>query len=237
MYNVTTDARGQRMSFNMAIMGLNQALATPAQLQAYLNDPVNTSLPDKVANAVLSQSLIRLEQPLVTNTNQFVFAVLNNQGPAARVTEIRLAPQDAFYVSAMRLTTSISTPGANASAMVLNTWPNPNTYTTSGSAAAMETIYNGYLNLTVNKDVVIPNLPLMLFRQVQETQFTAASNSPVDQFDGGLLTSLQPNPVLVGQKGSVITLVLPASLAAVTPNTILVLELYGVLAQNVTVTS
>lgn len=230
MYNVTSDARGQRMSFSRAIVGLCQALGQPGWTEGM-------AIPDKVANSVLSQSVIRLEQPLVTNTNNFTFPVLNNQGANIRPTEVRLAPQDAFYIASMRVSLSISTPGAGATAMVLSTYPSPIIFATSGSAAAMETFYNGYLMLTVNKDVVIPNFPIMLFRKVPQTQLTAAANSPEDQFDGGDLISLQPNPVLVGQKGSNFNIVLPAAVATITPNTIIVIEAFGVLAQNVTVTS
>lgn len=221
--NFYNDAAGERMVFERA----------KAQLLAGLS-------PDVAKAAVLSQSVLRLEQPLTNTTTTYLFPVLNSQtnnNNAVRATEVRLTQQDAFYVAGMRVTLCQAASAAST-AMVLSTWPNPNIFTTpSGLAASCETLYNGYMTLTVNQDVVIPQFPLMPFRRVPQTQLTAATNSPVDMFDNEGIVAIQPNPVLIGQKGNKVTITIPSNITVVPVNVFIVVELFGVLAQNVTVVS
>src|ERR1700744_5555247 len=62
-------------------------------------------------NAVLTQSYLRLEQPIVAGPTFFNFPVLNNQtsqGNAIRPTEVRLALQDSFFVSSFALYVAVA---------------------------------------------------------------------------------------------------------------------------------
>lgn len=220
--NFYNDSTSERMVFDKA----------KAQLLAGLSE-------DQARAAVLSQSYLRLEQPLTNTNTNYLFPVLNSQtnnANAVRATEIRLTQQDAFYVAGMRVSLSQAS-SATTTAMVLSTWPNPNVFTTANLAAALETFYNGYIALTVNQDVVIPQFPLMPFRRVGQTQLTAATNSPVDMFDNESIVAIQPNPVLIGQKGNKVNIVLPSNISIAPTNVFIVVEMFGVLGQNVTVVS
>jgi hypothetical protein len=241
--NTQNDARGLRMSFNNAKMALVAAIlpdnvAVNADGVTATN-PGQQSIIDNawsvINNAVLSQSYLRLEQALSANTNTYTFAVLD-QG-VKNQTEIRLTMQDAFYCAAIRISLCLVNT-ANPNANVLSSYPNPALFVTpTGLAAALEVIYNGYFLLQVNKQTLIPQFPMMNFRKSPITQFTLATNSPIDQWDGQDFQAMQPNAVFIGQKGNLFQIVLPSNIAVAPTNVKLVVEIDGVLAQNVTVVS
>jgi hypothetical protein len=195
---------------------------------------------DETDKAVLSQSYLRLEQLLVGTTNTFKFPILSNQtgnGQGIRNTEKRLKLQDAFYVATTNIYLTKAS-SATSSALLLNTYPNVIVFATAGEAAALEAFYNGWWSLTVNNVVIIPGFDLMQYRQVYQTQLTAATNSPIDMFDGTNNVINQPNPVLIGQKDNFFQIELPAAIAGtVDPFIYIVVIMRGVLAQNVTVVS
>lgn len=186
--------------------------------------------------ACLTQSYLRLEVQLNIATNTYplnVLANVTNNGVAVRSTEVRLTQQDAFYCSAIQMT--VAKPASlTSTAIVPVTYPSPITFSTSGAAAALYTLYNGYMSINVNNDIIVTRYPLMNFLQVPITQLTGATNTPIDQFSGADRFALQPNPVFIGQNTSIVTLHLPAALAVVETTEIVIVELYGVLAQNVT---
>lgn len=199
--------------------------------------------PEKLKYAVLSQSYLRLEQPLTTTVSQINFPVLvNDTGSLAgvRITEQRLNLQDAFYASGISvyLTKAAS---ATDTAFRLFTYPSPVVFPTgagaSSATAPLNTFYNGQYSITVNNDVLVPAFPLSSFLDVPETQLTAATNSPLDQYYGDGRISLQPNPVFIGQKKSKFSIQLPVNVSAIDANTYIVVIFNGVLAQNVTVVS
>lgn len=194
-----------------------------------------------IANAILSQSYLRFEQPLNNTATQFTFPILNNQttsGQSIRATEKRLNLQDAFYVSeiAVYLTKAAS---ASDSAFVLKTYPSPVTFATG--AASLGAFYNGLLQIAVNNKVIVTGMDLTRFLQVPQTQLTGATNSPIDEFDGAndrsSFYALEPNIVLNGQKNSQVVITLPSNIATIDANTYAVIVVRGVLAQNVTVVS
>lgn len=231
--NYSNDSRGLRMSFNNAKVALAVALApenaTPQQMDQAMAI---------VEAAVLSQSYLRLEQTLNGTNNQFTFPVLN-QG-SKNPTEVRLEMQDAFYCSGIRVSLALKST-ADPNALIETTWPSPLVFTTTGAAASMETFYNGFFTLTVNKQVLIPQFPLMTFRSVPQTQQTGATNSPQNQFEGKDYAAMQPNAVFIGQKGNLFQITLPAAIvtmnAASNTSVVIIVEIEGVLAQNVTVVS
>lgn len=192
----------------------------------------------EVEQAQLTQSYLRLEQPMPQNSNLITFPILNvtSGNNAIRPTEKRLTLQDAFYCGGINITLAQAS-SATAVNFVPVGYPSPTVFTVSGLAAALYTFYNGYYNITVNGTVIVPAYPTLSFLNVPQTQATAATNSPLDQFDGSVRQVLQPNPVFIGSKQSIFNIVMPGNIGIATANVFIVVELFGVLAQNVTVVS
>lgn len=192
---------------------------------------------NSVANAALTQSFIRLEILLTATSTQFKFPVLVNDttaGVPVRPTEQRLNLQDAFYCAeAMVYIAKASS--ATDSTLIPVTYPSPVTFPTG--AAGLGSFYNGKLNIAVNNVTIVPAWPILKFRNVPQTQLTAATNSPIDEFHGFKLAIVQPNVVLIGQKNNVITITLPQAIGTIDTFTYAIIELEGYLAQNVTVVS
>jgi len=190
-------------------------------------------------NAILSQSYLRFENFLSTTKTSYDFGVLNNQtigAQAQTATEQRLNLQDAFYISEIMVYIAKAS-SATDSSYKLCTYPSPTVFSTTGAAAALYTLYNGVLSLTVNNRQIVPNSDLTKFLQVPQTQATAATNSPLDQFDGGYASIVEPNLVLIGQKNSLFNITIPNSFAALDTYDKVVIIVRGVLAQNVTTVS
>jgi hypothetical protein len=189
--------------------------------------------------AVLSQSYLRFENTLSTTKTSYDFGVLNNQSIAGSQqfpTEQRLNLQDAFYISEIMVYIGKAA-STTDSAYKLNTYPSSTVFTTSGAAAALYTLYNGVLSLTVNNRQIVPNSDIVKFLQTPQTQATAATNSPIDQFDGAWSNVVEPNLVLIGSKNSLFNITIPSAFAALDANTRVVILCRGILAQNVTVVS
>jgi len=185
-------------------------------------------------NAVLSQSYLRFENFLTTTKTSYDFGVLNNQtisGQAQAATEQRLNLQDCFYISEIMVYIAKASSSTD-SGYRLFTYPNTVNFTTG--AASLYTLYNGQLSLTVNNRQIVPNSDLTKFLNVPQTQLTAATNSPVDQFDGRISCVVEPNLVLIGQKNSLFNIVIPSAFATLDANTKVIILVRGVLAQNVT---
>lgn len=215
---------GARLVYQNAINALAAAGYTSAQIQ----------------NAVLSQSVLRLEQPIDITKTTFVFPILNNEttsGSVIRATEVRLAQQDMFYVSEIgfylnKASSATATNGLDVTYPNIITFPN--------GAATLETVYNGFLSLAINNSVIIPKLDVKRFKMSPRTQLTAATNSPVDQFSGSGDDSAQnviePNILLYGTKNNVLTLSLPGSIGGTADTfSYFAIEIRGILAQNVTI--
>jgi hypothetical protein len=187
-------------------------------------------------NAILSQSYLRFENFLSTTKTSYDFGVLNNQtisGQAQAATEQRLNLQDCFYISEIMVYIAKAS-SATANDFKLCTYPSPQIFTTALAAPALYTLYNGVLSLTVNNRNIVPNSDLTKFLQIPQTQATGAANSPIDQFDGGYGSVVEPNLVLVGQKNSLFNITIPSAFAALDAHTKVIIIVRGVLAQNVT---
>lgn len=185
---------------------------------------------EDVNNAVLSMSYLRLEQQIVINQSLFTFPVLTTSG-AVRPTEVRLDQQDAFFCNNIAVYIFINA-GSN---IVPKTWPNPVTFPTG--AAQLYSLYNGFLKITINKSVVVPQYPMMNFLQIPQTQLTAAATPPQDQFDPAQVALWEPTINFIGTKSNLVQIQLPAALTAIDANVFCAIELQGVLAQNVTLMS
>jgi hypothetical protein len=198
-----------------------------------------------IAHAKLTQSFLRLENKLNITSNKFTFPVLNNQpsgtpGVGAFNTEQRLNQQDSFVAAMWGI--FLSKPSSDTDAtFVLHTYPNAQVFTTAGTAAAAETIYNSFFQLSVNNDIILPAWDASRHRLVPQTQFgviiTAQTVVPIDQIDLGSdgFYPVEPNLVFIGSKNNVLTLLMPAALAAVETFERISVIFRGVLAQNSTI--
>lgn len=192
----------------------------------------------------LTQSDIIVEQQLLTNVTQYQFPVLNNQpgnqGNGIFNTEVRLALQDSFVVSAWGFFLCKPTSAADAT-FVVQTYPNPQVFSSAGTAAAAETIYNSIAKITVNGDVIFPVWHLSKHRLVPQTQQepliagveNAIPYSQIDLSTDGFYP-VEPNLLIIGSKQTLITVTLPGNLAAVEAFQRARCHFRGVLAQNST---
>lgn len=184
-------------------------------------------------NAVLTQTFLKSIVPLNATGTSFSFQILNNQnnsGNPQRPDEERLNQQDAVFVSKIWVYV-FNASSATATNYVLKTYPSTESFT--AGSAGLYAFYNGKLNINVNNSVIVPAYPLQKFLQIPLTQFTAATNSPVDAFDGTLVQPWQPNVVFAGVYQTSVNLVLPQALTSLDANSFACLYVEGVRAQNV----
>jgi hypothetical protein len=193
--------------------------------------------------AKLTQSFLRLEQPMITGTNTFTFQVIQSLGAGGQTnTENRLTLQDSFVASSVGLFLFVPATATGTGTPLLS-YPNPAVFTGANEATSGETLYHSQLSLTVNKEQIVPAWDTFRSRMVPQTQFitfTAAATgnqaANQDQISGrdDVFYPTEPNWVIIGSRGSVPVLTMPTTFAAVHANARLVLYLRGVLAQNST---
>jgi hypothetical protein len=229
------DQMGARLVYQNAKDALRKALSTGSKPLSGM------ALEDAISNAVMSQSYLRVEQPLVETTTQFKFPILVNQG-TQRLTEQRLNLQDCFYVSEMGVYLSPAS-SATSIAMPLYTYPNSVAFPNGGAGvdAPYYAFYTGSYKLTINGSVIITALDLDRFQMIPQTQQTAATNSPItERYGSGNLSAQcvsEPNVLFVGSKKNDIEINLPVALTAIDSFVFIVIIYRGVLMQNVTVVS
>lgn len=193
----------------------------------------------------LSQSEIRLEVALDTTSNSFTFGVTPNQRNSTGVnfnTEQRLNLQDSFVMNEYGIFVA-KVADNNDTVFNLCTYGNTQEFTAAEAAALDGNFYsNGYFQIKVNNDVVMPFRGLLNHWYKPQTQQTDALGvaSPKDQLRGaedGMITA-EPNVLLIGSKNTVPTINLPSAMAAAAAGTIRVIFIArGILAQNSTVVS
>jgi hypothetical protein len=193
----------------------------------------------------LTQSDIILEQVLSQALTQYQFPVLSNDnGPSGTKfnTEIRLNQQDSFIVSAWGFFI-LAPSSATDATFVPQSFPSPLVFTGAGVSAALNTLYNSYCKITVNGEVVYPVWHLSRNFLVPQTQQSAAiagvtnaiAYSELDGSSDGFCPT-EPNMVLIGSKGYIITITLPVAFSAALPaNTRGRIHYRGLLAQNSTI--
>ena len=195
------------------------------------------------SHAVLTPSFLRSEVLLSTSAASYHVPVLvnDNQNGTPTVREQRLALQDLFIVSSIQilLTSGSSTTGSAKS----YTYPNLTAFPTG--AAQLYNVYNGYFNIQVNNQNVLPKWSLLqhldIPQQQQNTNFNVASVTSPAQFaidqvsmDTYAWQVCEPNIVLNGASNINASIVLPAAPSAIDSNTYVATLWYGILAQNCT---
>lgn len=192
-----------------------------------------------VSQAVLSQGYLRLEQTLVTGKTLYTFSVLQNDSSQGSInpTEARLALQDAFYTSSLGVFLSKTT----NSAQIMQSYPDPLTFSGAGDAAALGTIYNSWLSITTNNRQIVPNYDLSRHYYVPQTQsstngFFATGTAQKNQIDmnSNGFAAIEPGWVIVGSKNNSIQVTLPAGMTLTGTDIKLCLVFRGHLGQNVT---
>ena len=193
----------------------------------------------------LTQSDLVLEQQISASTN-YTFAILtNDNGPAGTLfnTELRLVMQDSLIAGGWGffLLEPVSVLDAT---IIARTYPNPVAFATVGEAQALETLYNSYTKITVNKDVVGYNWHMSRHRLVPQSQQAvgvatvenAIANDQIDLSSDGFFPC-EPNIVFIGSKGSIIELKLPAPVAVIGAAGFTRMRMHyrGLLAQNSTI--
>lgn len=194
-----------------------------------------------VNNLKLSQNEIRLECLLNATATNFQFAITTNDQNSGNTlfnTENRLRQQDSLVASEYGI--YVGNPSSNTAVdWELRTYGNLVDFTAAQAAALDKTFYsNGYFRVSANNDTVVPYRGVWNHLYRPQTQQTAALGpaSPGDQIRGsedGMIT-LQPNLLLIGTKGYIPEIKIPAALASVATFTRAVLIFRGVLAQNST---
>lgn len=195
------------------------------------------------SHAVLTPSYLRSEVALSTSAASYHVPVLvnDNQNGTPTVRESRLSLQDLFIVSGIQilLTSGSSTNGAAIS----YSYPNRTAFSTG--AAQLYTLYNGYLNIQVNNQNVLPKWAVLQHLDIPQTQqntnfnsatATSPSQFTLDQvnFDEYGLQVCEPNIVLNGASNINASIILPAAPSTVDSNTYVSVLWYGILAQNCT---
>jgi hypothetical protein len=197
---------------------------------------------DWVEGRKLSQTEIRVEVGLNTTNNRFVFGLTPQQSNSTNIvynTENRLNLQDSLVVSEYGIYVAQPT-SATDTAYILNSYGNTQIFAAADAAALDSTFFcNGYFQVKVNNDVVIPYRGLFNHWYKPQTQQTAAigAGSPKDQLRGaedGQITQ-EPNLLLIGSKNYVPEIVLPAALTSAASFLRCILIYRGILAQNSTV--
>jgi len=195
------------------------------------------------SHAVLTPSFLRSEVLLSTTSATYHVPVLinDNQNGTPTVREQRLALQDLFIVSSIQfLLVSGSSTTGSAKAY---TYPNLTAFSTG--AAQLYNFYNGYFNIQVNNQNVLPKWSILQHldvpQQQQNTNFNVASVTSPAQFaidqvslDTYGLQVCEPNIVLNGASNINASFVLPAAPSALDSNTYVATMWYGILAQNCT---
>lgn len=191
-------------------------------------------------DTVLTQSYLRLEQAMVANgSTQITFPIIAPQASGTTNnqfnTENRLVMQDSFVVSECGIFIFAPSSGT-ASTSPLLSYPSPTILTTANAAANANTIYHSQLQLIVAKQQILPSWPVWNNYCSNQTQATAATNSPIDQLSGrdDVFFPIEPNWILIGSKSMTLTLNMPNSFAAIQANSRIVVFFRGVLAQNST---
>jgi len=198
------------------------------------------SLGYSTAHAKLTQSYLRSEVALSTSVANYHIPVLVNdtQNGAVRVNEKRLNLQDIFICTQLDVLIGIGS--ATATDAKLYTYPNPQVFTTSGAANALYTLYNGYLNLSINNETVLPAWSVLRHFYVPQTQggvgITAQTIFPIDQVSMADDAAYPVEPGLVMNGAANINFQLSANgaPAAIQSNSFICVLQRGILCQNVT---
>jgi hypothetical protein len=197
------------------------------------------SLGYSVEHAKLTQSYLRSEVALSTSIANYHIPVLVNdtQNGASRVNEKRLNLQDIFITTEIAVLIGVG--AATNTKAQLYTYPNGTIFTTA-TDDDLWSIYNGYLNLTINNEQVLPAWDVLRHYFVPQTQggvgITAQTIFPVDQWAASqeAFYPVEPGIVMNGAANINFQLTANGAPASVLANSFICVMQRGILCQNVT---
>lgn len=192
-----------------------------------------------VDQAVLTQSYLRSEVAMSTSIANYHLPVLVNdtQNGAVRVNEKRLNLQDVFITTEIGFYVGVGT--STNTAAKLYTYPNPAVFTTT-TAGDLWSLYNGYINLAINNQQVLPAWDALRHYYVPQTQqgvgVTAQTVFPIDQADLSEQPyyPVEPNIVMNGAANINFQLTANGAPATILANSFICVIQHGILCQNVT---
>jgi len=190
-------------------------------------------------HAKLTQSYLRSEVALSTSIANYHIPVLVNdtQNGASRVNEKRLNLQDIFITTEIAVLIGVG--NATNTKAPLYTYPNGVVFT-SATDDDLLSIYNGYLNLTINNEQVLPAWDVLRHYFVPQTQggvgITAQTVFPVDQWAASqdAFYPVEPGIVMNGAANINFQLTANGAPATVLSNSFICVIQRGILCQNVT---
>lgn len=189
--------------------------------------------------AVLTQSYLRSEVALSTSVANYHLPILINdtQNGASRVNEKRLNLQDIFITTEIGMFIGV---GASTSTKAqLYSYPDGVKFT-AATDDDLWSIYNGYLNLSVNNQNVLPAWDVLRHYYAPQTQagvgVTAQTIFPVNQIDFSEQTyyPVEPNIVLNGAANLNFQLTANGAPATILADSFICVIQHGILCQNVT---
>jgi hypothetical protein len=180
-----------------------------------------------------TQSFLRVEQPLAINKTLFQFPVLVNETQLGIFnTETRLNVNDSFVISSLAIFLAAPLSAVDA-AFRLFTNAAAEVFTTALSAPAANVLYNSKFSIAVNNNKLLPSWDILRHQKIGTTQFTAAVNSPSNEFDGAedAFYPVEPNITLIGNLNNVIQIEFPAGMTTLHPFSRIVIVFRGILIQ------
>lgn len=190
------------------------------------------SLGYSVEHAKLTQSYLRSEVALSTSIANYHIPVLVNdtQNGASRVNEKRLNLQDIFITTEIAVLIGVG--ASTATAAKLYTYANATVFT-SATDDNLWSIYNGYLNLTINNEQVLPAWDVLRHYFVPQTQQSA---STTDQWaaSSDAFYPVEPGIVMNGAANINFQLTANGAPATVLADSFIAVVQRGILCQNVT---
>ncbi len=204
----------------------------------------NTLLRNRLnpATAVLTQSYLRFEANISSNTTTYNMDVLVNENTnGAFITQQKLNLQDSFISSDCGVFIGVPNSALVTDAKVkLYSYPDVTAFTAS-VATDLRALYNGQMSLTVNQRVIVPSWDLMRHYKapIMQTGFVPAPVAPGNIQNSDDLASdgfypVEPNIVFVGSKKNQLSITVPQAIATFPTNARIVVIFRGLLAQNST---
>lgn len=190
--------------------------------------------------ARLTQSYLRAEVLASTSVTTYDLPFLVNRPDANNFNTARkLQLQDAFVATQIGL--FVAVPGSStATNFPLFTYGDIITFSTANTSTSLNSLYNGFMQVTLNNNVILPGWDLLRHFKApwQQTQaaiasVTGARQNSFDWSEDGFYP-VEPSLVVNGAGNYQASLVLPSALAAVETNQRIIVIMRGVLAQNVT---
>jgi len=219
---------------------LNQNPAT-ARLGYKTAVDIVTAAGYKKAESLLTQSDLILERQLTAGVTIYEFPVMDMQQGATGLpfnTEKRLKLQDAFIGAAVGMFACKPT-SANDTTFIPQTYPNDQLFTTVtggvASGVSLNTVYNGYVRISMNGTILVPFWSVQKHRHVPQTQQSATVTAAQVDLDFDAFLTLEPNIVFQGTKNMIVELVIPAALVSVEAFERWRIHYRGYLAQNCTI--